>query len=154
MNNEIGFLKLSHKREQDFEINIASIIDCFTVLITFLLASASFLSIGVFDAGIAAAGDFSTSTQAPALLVAIELKKDFSIEVRSSGKVSRFKKIPANLNKMDYENLKQELTSLKVEWPELNSATLSGESTVAYREIVQAMDQIRKTLPVVLLGGF
>ena len=40
---------------QDFELNLASLIDCFTVLITFLLASASFLSVGILDAGVAAA---------------------------------------------------------------------------------------------------
>jgi len=34
---------------QDVDINITPIIDCFTVLITFLLASASFLSIGCFE---------------------------------------------------------------------------------------------------------
>jgi biopolymer transport protein ExbD len=40
---------------QDADINLAPIIDCFTVLIAFMLVSASFLSIGVLDAGIAAA---------------------------------------------------------------------------------------------------
>ena len=34
----------------EVELNITPIIDCFTVLITFLLASASFISIGFFDA--------------------------------------------------------------------------------------------------------
>ncbi|MEK7690751.1 MAG: biopolymer transporter ExbD, partial [Bdellovibrionota bacterium] len=41
---------------QDFDLNLAPIIDCFTVLITFLLISASFLSIGILDAGISAPG--------------------------------------------------------------------------------------------------
>ena len=35
---------------QEVDLNITPIIDCFTVLITFLLASASFLSIGFFEA--------------------------------------------------------------------------------------------------------
>ena len=34
----------------DFELNLAPIIDCLVVLITFMLASASFLSISIFDA--------------------------------------------------------------------------------------------------------
>ena len=38
---------------QDFEINLAPIIDCFTVLITYLLVSASFLSLAVFDVEVA-----------------------------------------------------------------------------------------------------
>ena len=43
---------MSHDTSQDFDVNITPIIDSFTVLITFMLASASFLSVGIFDAGI------------------------------------------------------------------------------------------------------
>ena len=45
------FRKRAHAEgEQDFELNITSIIDCFTVLIAFILTSASFISIGIIDA--------------------------------------------------------------------------------------------------------
>ena len=37
-----------HKKN-DIELNLAPIIDCFTVLITYLLLSASFLSLSVLD---------------------------------------------------------------------------------------------------------
>jgi biopolymer transport protein ExbD len=37
-------------REGQIELNITPIIDCFTVLITFLLASACFLNVGFFEA--------------------------------------------------------------------------------------------------------
>ena len=40
---------LGNSSGQDVDLNITPIIDCFTVLITFLLASASFLSIGFFE---------------------------------------------------------------------------------------------------------
>jgi biopolymer transport protein ExbD len=38
---------------QDFDLNLAPIIDCITVLIAFILISTSFISIGLLDAGIA-----------------------------------------------------------------------------------------------------
>ena len=41
------------KNSLDFELNLAPIIDCFTVLIAFILISASFASINILDAGIA-----------------------------------------------------------------------------------------------------
>ena len=51
---------------KDFDLNLAPIIDCMTVLITFMLASASFLSIGILDAGVAAAGATAVTDQASA----------------------------------------------------------------------------------------
>ena len=39
--------------ELDFDLNLAPIIDCFTVLITFLLISASYISINIIEASVA-----------------------------------------------------------------------------------------------------
>mgnify|MGYP003351965824 CR=1 FL=1 len=39
---------------QDFELNLASIIDCLTVIIAFLLLSSSFVSYGTLDTAVAA----------------------------------------------------------------------------------------------------
>src|SRR3954469_12585388 len=75
-------------QSQDFELNITSIIDTFTVLITFMLASASFLSIGIFDAGISAGGDAATATKPPSVNVEVALGHDHSFVVKLSGKVS------------------------------------------------------------------
>ena len=44
--------KRKHAGETDFELNLASIIDCFTVLITYLLVSASFISLGILDVSV------------------------------------------------------------------------------------------------------
>jgi biopolymer transport protein ExbD len=40
----------SGKKSREFDLNLAPIIDCLTVLITFLLASAAFLAIGQLTA--------------------------------------------------------------------------------------------------------
>jgi len=40
----------------EVELNLTPVLDCFTVLITFLLASAGFLSIGFFEAALPGAG--------------------------------------------------------------------------------------------------
>lgn len=61
---------------QDFDINLAPIIDCFTVLITFMLVSASFLAIGIFDAGVEAAGTSAANTKPPAVHLELSLQKD------------------------------------------------------------------------------
>ncbi|RYZ61531.1 MAG: hypothetical protein EOP09_19835, partial [Proteobacteria bacterium] len=49
----------------EFDLNLAPIIDCFTVLITFLLVSASFLSVSIFDAGFTPVEQMGDTTPPP-----------------------------------------------------------------------------------------
>lgn len=139
---------------QDFELNLAAIIDCFTVLITFMLATASFLSIGMFDAGIAAAGATSSGNEPPPVHLAVELKPDLSIQYKLTGKATSSGSIPAKDGAWDHEELTARLAGFKQQWPMLNAVTLSADNTVQYRDVVKSMDVARKTLPVVVLGGF
>lgn len=134
----------------DFELNLASIIDCFTVLIAFMLASASFLSIGILDAGVAAAGATASDTKPADVQVSMELKKDKSIQVKVTGKGSH----NATIRAWTPESLNRELASVKSRWPGAAAVTLTAENAVEYKEVVQVMDITRKTLPNVLLGGF
>jgi biopolymer transport protein ExbD len=55
----------THPAEIDFELNLAPIIDCLVVLITFTLISASFLSVAVFDYGAAPNSASQSSTTPP-----------------------------------------------------------------------------------------
>ena len=146
-------MRVSSENDQDFELNLASIIDCFTVLITFMLASASFLSVGIMDAGIAA-GAPSTTAAAPTVQVSIELKADHVIQIVTSGKSSNKQTLQAKSEGWDYEGLTALLQGYKGKWPDLSAATLVAENTVEYRDVIKAMDQTRKILPAVLLGGF
>jgi biopolymer transport protein ExbD len=139
---------------QEFELNLASIIDCFTVLITFMLATASFLSIGVLDAGVAAAGAASSSTAPPPIQISVELSQNQQIEVKVSGKAQRSTRIPALADQADLATLGKTLAELKTQWPDVNAATLTAETTVEYERVIKTMDSMRKSLPVVLLGGF
>lgn len=137
----------------DFELNLASIIDCFTVLIAFMLASASFLSVGLLDAGVAAAG--STSTGAPpSVQLQLEMKLDHTIVMNLTGKSQLKRTIASKDGNWDYAKLQEELGGLSKQWPDLKGAILSGENKVEYKDIITAMDTTRKTLPAVMLGGF
>ncbi len=139
---------------QDFDLNIASIIDCFTVLIAFMLASAAFLSIGILDAGIAAGGTESTGTTPPPINITVELKKDRAIAIRTIGKESRSESISSKAGMWDYEGMARQLTSIKSRYPAVNAVTLAADQDVEYKNVVEAMQHARKSLPVVLLGGF
>ena len=139
---------------QDVELNLASIIDCFTVLIAFMLASASFLSIGILDAGVAAAGATAASDKPPSVNMTVELAKDQKLVIKLSGKATNTIPLEALNGKWNYEALAQNLGSTKSRFSDLNAVTLTADNSIEYKDVVKAMEVIRKTIPVVLLGGF
>lgn len=134
---------------QDFDLNLAPIIDCFTVLITFLLVSASFLSVGLLDAGVAAAGAQQASNATPPPVnIAIELKAGGSLVIEVTGKASHKTTVK------ELGALSKELAALKAKWPAVTAATISADNAVEYKEVVKTMETTRKHLPAVMLGGF
>lgn len=144
---------------QDVELNLAPIIDCFTVLITFMLVSASFLSIGIFDAGINA-GASTTTTTPPPISVQVDLKTNFLIEIKVSGKVNKTIPIPTSgkgttpETQWNFANLNSELAQLKQSWPQTDSIVLNASDEIEYKSLVLAMEQITKVIPGIVLGGF
>jgi biopolymer transport protein ExbD len=140
---------------QDFELNLASIIDCFTVLIAFMLASTAFLSIGILDAGVAAAGNTATDNSAPPPVnLALQLSATKGLTIKVSGKVNTTETVASNNGAWDLEQMTGKLNALHQQWPTVNAITLTADNTVEYQDVIKTMDTVRKTIPVVLLGGF
>lgn len=141
---------------QDFELNLASIIDCFTVLIAFMLVSSAFLSIGILDAGIAAAGTTSTNATPPAVNIAVELNKNQTFEIKVTGKATSNVKVARGKTEegWDFDALSQQLQAMKGKWPDVQALTVTAENKIEYREIVKTIETARKTHPAVVLGGF
>lgn len=133
---------------QDFDLQIAPIIDAFVVLISFLLISASFISIGFFDAGVAAAGLKASSNKKPEIRITIHLKKPQQYEVKVSGKLKKSIQITS------VDALEDELFKLTQRYPSVKAVTLKASDQIEYAEVVRSMDRIRKKVPAVLLGGF
>lgn len=135
-------------RSTDFELNLAPIIDCFTVLITFMLASASFLSISIFDAGftpVEAIGD----PNPPQITINLNVKdKDKGYELVVKGKENSH-----NIYKTP-EEVGQALVQIKGRFPAADSVTLSADDNVEYEKVVKAMEKIRPVFPALVLGGF
>jgi biopolymer transport protein ExbD len=150
----IGSEGQARGQSQDFDLNLASIIDCFTVLITFLLATTAFISIGIMDAGVAAAGNTATDTAPPPVNISLSLGTAHSINVRVEGKSKSSQSVAEKDSKWDLDGLTQKLQALHQQWPTVNAITLSAENGVEYKDVIQVMDTTRKTIPVVLLGGF
>lgn len=131
----------------DFDLNLAPIIDCFTVLITFMLASASFISISLFDAGFTpaeAVGD----PNPPPITVTLDLKKNGSLRVVTEGKLNSTNTF-ANA-----DEAAEALRQLKEKYPGVESMTITADQEVEYEAIVKTMEKTRKYMPGMVLGGF
>lgn len=140
---------------QDFDLNLAPVIDCFTVLITFMLASAAFLSVGILDAGVAASGvPGAANAVAQPVNIAVELGARHAMVLRVTGKTSSTSAISATGDDWNYDELGKKLSELRGRWPSVSSVTLSAQNQVPYLDVIRTLESIRKTMPVVLLGGF
>lgn len=148
------FLRKRSAGGQDFELNLAPIIDCLTVLITFTLVSASYLSVGIIQAEVAAASSAPVEQSPTDVTLSIELRSDKSIAVKLGGKVKRTHRIDATGGDWNWNALTDHLAFVKSEWPQLQSAVLVADNSVDYREVVKSMEITKKAVPSVLLGGF
>jgi biopolymer transport protein ExbD len=146
----------------DFELNLAPIIDCFTVLITFMLVSATYLSLTTLDAAVApleqAVKESVPTDQPPPpaldVKVAIELKQSGDTELRVSGAETRTDLIARAPAGRDVEKTLASLKDLKSRWPRLEKVTLLAERNVEYRDVVATLEASKAVLPNIQLGGF
>jgi biopolymer transport protein ExbD len=147
------FSKKEHA-EEDFELNIASIIDCFTVLITYLLVSASFISLGVIDVSDLTQRAENDKTPEAQVSLAIQLtnQHDVTFQVNGTPQVVAPVQVAAKDGQVDRDTMVEKLTELKTKWPDLNAAVLSASGDIEYDELVQVIDSSKKVVPNMTLG--
>lgn len=153
-----GIHKSQHHGEQDFELNIAPIIDCFTVLITYLLVSASFISLGVLDVNVATPTAGADMTEEPKTSLAVELNDNHTISIRITGSEEKRLVVPAKQTEAkeieyDYDYLRDNiLIPIKEKHADLEQTLISAEENVDYRNVVRAVETTRKIIPGATLG--
>jgi biopolymer transport protein ExbD len=145
----------SEGMHQDAAINIASIIDCFTVLITYVLAAASFISLGAIDAGIAGAPALDApagivSPAVPVLPTSLHLNIAENAAVEMKSEVGGQK---GNVT-VDEATIVQKVNDFKTQHPELKSITLSAVDTVPYERMVKLVGGLKENhLPIIFSGN-
>ena len=146
---------------QEIELNLAPIIDCFTVLITYLLVTASFLTLVAVDVGISANSD---SKEAPPpvsddkpLFCTMDLTNEGKGILNVSGGDLRkdyHVEIPALADgTWNKDAMNALLEKVKARWDKLSDLSLSAGSTVKYKELVNFINEAKKTLPKVYISG-
>lgn len=139
---------------QDFDLNLAPIIDCFTVLIAFMLASASYLAIGILDTNPSTPGQPGPNAKPPSINLEVALEPSHRIQIRISGKEKLDKALPAVKDDWDFKSLVEEVTRAKKAWPDTQTLILSATDETAYEEVIRAMDVLKPVIPNIALGGF
>jgi len=134
---------------QDFELNLAPIIDCLVVLIAFLMVSLSYLSIQMLDAGLNSPGGLvQADSNALSLEIKIVSEDQVLVEVTQKGKT---------LKKSEYKlsELEGQIGGLI---PTLSAkpdvALINANNDVSYDLVIKTMDSIKTHVPQVQLSGF
>lgn len=146
----LGGSRKGGRSEQDFDLNLAPIIDCFTVLITFMLVSASFLSIGVLDASAVGSPEAVEANQAPdPVSITLSIREDHSMVFKITGKEnSQLSPIRSK------QELEATLSKLKGQWSTVQGITIEASNQTSTEELLSTMEASRKVFPGVALGGF
>lgn len=136
---------------QDCELNIASIIDCLTVLITYLLAVASFISIAAVEAQVESKAPTISNPSDPPPLISIRLMPDKRIEVSTevSGQAPEKQTIPSLPDGgWNFLGVTQNLEAAKQKYSMLKFISFSADNSIEYLDIVKTVETIKSILPV------
>jgi biopolymer transport protein ExbD len=143
--------KKSKYQSGDVEVNLASVIDCFTVLILYLLVSASFVSYGVLDVGVAeissksGKGEIQKNPQG----VDIQLLASHTIRIKTN---SGTEEIASAEGTWDYAQLSRRLDSIKKQNPKTEAVWVSADHTVEYQHVIKTVSVVGRSIASVNLG--
>jgi biopolymer transport protein ExbD len=140
--------------EADFELNIASIIDCFTVLITYLLLSASFISLGIIDLTVTSNSPLNSGSPSsePKLSVTVGIQKNSDLKISTEGIDQKTITIAGRAGVQDFESLAGYIAKLKELDPTLDAATVVAEDQIEYKTVVTTIETLHKSLGQIALS--
>ena len=139
--------------EIDFDLNLAPIIDCFTVLITFLLISASYISIHILETSVTSV-EVSTDpiASSPGISLSVLTKHNDGFDIIISGNENKTISVPSSTYALT--QLEQVLSDILSQWKDTKILTVSGEDGVEYKDIVRVIEMGGKHFSTILIGGF
>jgi biopolymer transport protein ExbD len=128
-----------HQRKPQ-ELTLVSMIDIFTVLVTFLLMTAVFSRTVILELKLPPA-NAEFKEPPPGLQLEVVVRKDLLlVDDRNSGPLATF---PNKEGAYDYQALTDYLQRVKSKYPDKTDATILLEPDTAYDTVVQVMDRMR-----------
>jgi len=130
---------LRHQRKPS-ELMLVSMIDIFTVLVTFLLMTAVFSHTVILQLHLPKPQS-QFREPPPGLVLEVMVRKDqLEVADRNSGPLASF---PNTTQGYDYAGLTQYLEQVKARFPNLSAASILLEPDTPYDTLVQVMDHVR-----------
>lgn len=133
--------KLARHQRKPAELMLVSMIDIFTVLVTFLLMTAVFSRIVILQLHLPASQ--TQFRDPPPGLVLEVMVRGSGLEVadRNSGPLASF---PNTAQGYDLSGLTQYLERVKAKFPKMTEATILLEPDTPYDTLVKVMDHVRE----------
>ena len=136
---------------QEVEVNITPIIDCFTVLVTFLLASAGFLSIGFFESS--TPGTASAVPPAPTTEIIVRILERGHLELVVKGK-NRGKFRFSFDTPEGSRGLERELGRIAARGKDSARILLTAPDRTAFDLVAKVLDHLNPSGIPVVIGEF
>jgi biopolymer transport protein ExbD len=138
-------MKHRHKRRchEAPEIDVTAFMNLMVVLIPFLLLSASFNYLTMFELYLPVTGSEAAQEQRdkrPDLSVVLRSQR-LELQVQGRGTVARVKYAESGL--LDTVRFQAELRKLKSRYPTVTQVTLLSEPEITYERIIEVMDSVR-----------
>lgn len=136
------------RKHLDFELNLIPFIDLLSTCICFLLLTAVWLHVGALNVKQAVGGQSAAETEKkPTMWVMLGDKGDVTLDLRDARVPAKLAKvsIPGVDGKPNLENLKATLQQIKATEPALTTALIQPRATSVYEDIIDLMDQFRKS---------
>src|ERR1700733_15347455 len=132
--------RITRHQHRPSELQLVSMIDIFTVLVTFLLMTAVFSRTVILELKLPPE-NAEFKEPPPGLQLEVVVRKDLlMVDDRNSGPLATF---PNKDGAFDYDALSEYLQRVKTKYPDKTDATVLLEPDTAYDTVVQVMDRIR-----------
>ncbi len=140
-------------KDTDFELNLASIIDCFTVLITYLLVSASFITLGVLDVTVTSSLATSEQTHTHDISLSVGIKPGGRFSILLEGTQKAAYSIDPKDGGWDYDTLISQLKVIHEKYPDLQGGVVNVEDNIIYKDVVKTIEKIKTIFTQVAISA-
>jgi biopolymer transport protein ExbD len=132
--------RITRHQHKPSQLMLVSMIDIFTVLVTFLLMTAVFSRTVILELKLPPA-NAQFQEPPPGLQLEVTVRRDtLQVGDRNSGPLAAF---PNKDNGYDFDGLSTYLQQVKSKFPDKTDATILLEPDTPYDTVVQTMDRIR-----------
>ncbi|MEK7692464.1 MAG: biopolymer transporter ExbD, partial [Bdellovibrionota bacterium] len=120
----------------DFELNLAPIIDCFTVLMTYLLATASFLALTSLEVSLSGTGDTAEPAERIPVALTLEILPGGALKLLArgeQGQVLEERSFEINATEpggWSFSALTAAFQDFKGKWPDIHTLVIGAEDSV------------------------